>query len=381
MKQTTYVATTEITGTLSSRATAVGGLGTDFEVAGGLQAVDVYNGTITGDVAATLNASTGASANHSGPQVLAPTLTASNDPSRSPQSTEVTQQVAAVLAAQPTMAVRRLLPVECERLQGFPTVTESVKLTVCFDPTRKSARVAVKCRKWHGNASSADDGVYPRSVKPVAHGLSTGQAAPETLAVLAVRQNSVTVHLVPLKTERWNSSAKSAEQSSAYLPLTEAGNTAQELVRLAHVLGVEATHGRVESLPPSDSSSLDVNGNQSVDSCGQDTADFVVDVTLDQNSDTFTTFALGRTSPKVISTRATLCCSVLRVIAGCIPDATLPESFCIDLMIESEWTAIPWKNKPASECPDGPRYKAMGNSFAVPVVRWIGQRLNAVARM
>jgi len=44
-------------------------------------------------------------------------------------------------------------------------------------------------------------------------------------------------------------------------------------------------------------------------------------------------------------------------------------------------TLIPWKNKPANECPDGPRYKAMGNSFAVPVVRWIGQRLNAVARM
>jgi DNA-cytosine methyltransferase len=50
--------------------------------------------------------------------VLAPTLTASNDPSRSPQSTEVTNQVAAVYAT--TMAVRRLTPVECERLQGFP---------------------------------------------------------------------------------------------------------------------------------------------------------------------------------------------------------------------------------------------------------------------
>jgi DNA (cytosine-5)-methyltransferase 1 len=50
--------------------------------------------------------------------VVAPTLTASNDPSRSPQSSEVTNQVAAVLQA--SMAVRRLTPVECERLQGFP---------------------------------------------------------------------------------------------------------------------------------------------------------------------------------------------------------------------------------------------------------------------
>jgi len=41
------------------------------------------------------------------------------------------------------------------------------------------------------------------------------------------------------------------------------------------------------------------------------------------------------------------------------------------------YTAIPWRGKPASECPDGPRYKALGNSWAVPVVRWIGERINA----
>jgi len=40
-----------------------------------------------------------------------------------------------------------------------------------------------------------------------------------------------------------------------------------------------------------------------------------------------------------------------------------------------DYTLIPWRNKPADECPDGPRYKAIGNSKAVPVVRWIGQRI------
>lgn len=39
------------------------------------------------------------------------------------------------------------------------------------------------------------------------------------------------------------------------------------------------------------------------------------------------------------------------------------------------YTAIPLRKKPASECPDGPRYKALGNSWAVPVVRWIGRRI------
>lgn len=40
-----------------------------------------------------------------------------------------------------------------------------------------------------------------------------------------------------------------------------------------------------------------------------------------------------------------------------------------------DYTLIPWRGKPATECPDGPRYKAIGNSKAVPVVRWIGRRI------
>ncbi len=40
-----------------------------------------------------------------------------------------------------------------------------------------------------------------------------------------------------------------------------------------------------------------------------------------------------------------------------------------------DYTLIPWRGKPEDECPDGPRYKAIGNSKAVPVVRWIGRRI------
>jgi len=43
------------------------------------------------------------------------------------------------------------------------------------------------------------------------------------------------------------------------------------------------------------------------------------------------------------------------------------------------YTNIPWKK--SNESPDGPRYKALGNSWAVPVVRWIGRRiLNEVSK-
>jgi DNA (cytosine-5)-methyltransferase 1 len=42
------------------------------------------------------------------------------------------------------------------------------------------------------------------------------------------------------------------------------------------------------------------------------------------------------------------------------------------------YTRIPWRNKSPEDCPDGPRYKALGNSMAVPVVRWIGERIMQV---
>ena len=43
-----------------------------------------------------------------------------------------------------------------------------------------------------------------------------------------------------------------------------------------------------------------------------------------------------------------------------------------------DWTKIPYRNKPADQCPDGPRYKACGNSMAVPVMRWIGERIQMI---
>jgi DNA (cytosine-5)-methyltransferase 1 len=111
--------------TLPSRSKAGGGMGTDFDCDGGLVA-----------------------------QPVAPALTASNDPSRSPQSSEVTQQVTAVYAT--AMQVRRLTPVECERLQGFPDGYTNIpwrKSPESPDGPRYKAlgnSMAVPCMRWIG---------------------------------------------------------------------------------------------------------------------------------------------------------------------------------------------------------------------------------------
>lgn len=46
-----------------------------------------------------------------------------------------------------------------------------------------------------------------------------------------------------------------------------------------------------------------------------------------------------------------------------------------------QYTRIPWGRKAAHDCPDGPRYKALGNSMAVPVMRWLGERIQMVTHL
>lgn len=42
------------------------------------------------------------------------------------------------------------------------------------------------------------------------------------------------------------------------------------------------------------------------------------------------------------------------------------------------YTKICYNVKAEDKCPDSPRYKALGNSWAVPVVRWLGQRIKNI---
>lgn len=43
-----------------------------------------------------------------------------------------------------------------------------------------------------------------------------------------------------------------------------------------------------------------------------------------------------------------------------------------------DWTKVPYRGKAEEDCPDTLRYKAIGNSMAVPVMRWIGERIGTV---
>lgn len=48
---------------------------------------------------------------------------------------------------------------------------------------------------------------------------------------------------------------------------------------------------------------------------------------------------------------------------------------------EDNYTRIPYRGKPTEQCPDGPRYKAIGNSMATTVMYWLGQRIEMVDQL
>ena len=53
----------------------------------------------------------------------------------------------------------------------------------------------------------------------------------------------------------------------------------------------------------------------------------------------------------------------------------LPEEMERLMGFPDGWTRIPWRGRPAGECPSTPRKRCLGNSMCVNVMRWIGIRV------
>lgn len=82
---------------------------------------------------------------------------------------------------------------------------------------------------------------------------------------------------------------------------------------------------------------------------------------------------VGGATPMVMQHRR----SVTDVMTGKMVVRRLTPKECERLQgFPDDWTKIGYKGKSAEDCPDGPRYKAIGNSMAVPVMKWIGERID-----
>lgn len=78
-------------------------------------------------------------------------------------------------------------------------------------------------------------------------------------------------------------------------------------------------------------------------------------------------------------TAYTLTCADRHAVTGAGVVRRLTPIECERLQgFADDYTKIAYKNKSADDCPLSPRYKALGNSMAVPVMRWIGEQIQAV---
>ena len=141
--------------------------------------------------------------------------------------------------------------------------------------------------------------------------------------------------------------------------------------------------GGVESLPWLEPSSDLQNGSPLVLLSGYEMRD-VAGAVAKNTSDPIRCFMstiseVGRSSPNYASNLKTCCCFVGSVIASFIPDLTRSESsYDLEVTCFSGYTLTP--NPQGKPMSDAARYRMLGNSMAVPVMRWIGERIERVRK-
>lgn len=247
-------------------------------------------------------------------------------------------------------AVRRLTPVECERLQGFPEIRKAVMIRVCVE-------------------EKPDNAKYARQSSPAP---SRGANEPALVHVqINLERSAVAVH----KAGKLIWSVSNAGESNSYHLHTQV----ESFVRLAALTtttaGLTQRSGKGVSPARTNSSSGRWNGNEPVNVYGPEIVGFAADAgkliaEINRCTKSITSRS-GRSSETFEPTLEILCSCAVAAIASFIPNGTLPAN-SYDVLIET----VVGYTKISDKTADGPRYKALGNSMAVPVMRWIGERID-----
>ncbi len=286
-------------------------------------------------------------------------------------------------AAMQGSAVRRLTPRECERLQGFPEVQKSYTILLCrnySDQQKSRALAALQSRKSPSNVWTAGASGWTLSAEAAEHYSSTSHAAlapPVVLdALLDLERTAVAIS----SRERSFSLAPSADGRSEF-PLPTGIESFAHLAALTMQLWEKTIlAGRAASPANITPSIPHWNGNSIALEYGREIERFAADagesIAVANRFITSTTSPSGHDIQTFASTLKTLSCCVAHAIAGFIPERTQSApSFAVRLTTTQGFTLVPYRNGMMA---DGPRYKMLGNSMAVPVVRWIGERIMAV---
>lgn len=298
-----------------------------------------------------------------------------------------TQNPAFVL--QSDMQVRRLTPRECERLQGFPEIKKICKINVfqhsnsnvCLsDQQSTNALAAQQFHKSPNNASPAEENEFPSSVN----------AAEQSLNANHIKSNAPVLVSAQIDLERQHLQLHSQGRSLLSVSIADAKEWCRLPIRADDFVQLSvALLACLEKMAPTGRAALHLNtsgsfpllsGNWFASQSGREIEELASDAEKFMGAvkkcTTFITSEAGRNFQNYDSNLQTLLCCVSTVICSFIPsEIQSASSYALSIEVSHGYTLTPWRKKPASECPDGPRYKALGNSMAVPVMCWIGQRI------
>ena len=236
------------------------------------------------------------------------------------------------------LQVRRLTPVECERLQGFPSV-----ITFKYEEMTRDEIIAIALANKDLIVDAEMGKVY-RTRGP------GGKRLEEALEIKGT-------------------------QSNGYLVATLRGENCRKQVRLNRVVWIS-----VNGIPPEGMVVDHINSIKTDNRISN-----LQLLTKEENSTKASNdgcYLSGDSHPKAKLTVELSEKLLNEYKTGIFSYRDLAKKYGIShsrvgqIIKEHGYTQIPYRGKAKENCPDAPRYKAIGNSWAVPVVRWIGKRIN-----
>ncbi len=279
----------------------------------------------------------------------------------------------------PTPAgVRRLTPLECERLMGWPERQENITIEVCGEPLKSHAPAGARSPKLHGRAGSAASSGPPErasSAEPssIASSQTTGRPA-EVHAVWSCEDGTIALTTRPGESPLLVSSA---EVRSQFARLGLNVDSAHLAAAMISTLARTILGGRAALPTNVEPSSVRWNGEPCVRLSGGEIeerasgAASTISAAIEAMKRT--TSAVGPSSPLFASMLETLSYCAVAVICGLTPERTpSTSSFALRLSLSSGHTRF---TADGTEIADGNRYRMAGNGVVAPVAEWLGRRL------
>ena len=267
--------------------------------------------------------------------------------------------------------IRKLTPVECERLQGFPEIENFINLNIhnntwSLEHQRKHVDVVNKNHKLPNVVGNVENDKLLENVKYVEKHFPSEDQQKNKHAQLTVHIFCVDNKIVSFKTKKSLSSVNNVEDQNLSLQHLENVISVPQIVGINTILEKITHNGKEESRQNDQCLTLQKNGKMCVNLSGKEIMQHVQDAKTDST-------ILKKLSRSIIKNHSSLnntdynqvtsYLSAIHAISGYIQKEMQNEnSLNFQIYHRTGWT---------EGISDTQRYKCCGNAVTVPVVQWI----------